>query len=389
MMKKNYLKFLKDVLVCSLGAYGGPEAHFGVFSEQMVRKNKYLDEQELIELIAITTSLPGPSSTQTIIAIGYKYGGFLLALLTFLVWAVPAIIIMTLFAIFINISNTNQVSLEPFRYLSPMALAFVVIASYRIGKKVVIDKFTLIIFLFSALITMFYRNILVFVILIFIGGTLSIISTKETNLWNKIKVSPKYQYIILFALLLVFSIVATSIFDFSFITLFAKFYQFGSLVIGGGQVVVPYMYSDLVETNMLLKSNEFLLGYGLVQGIPGPMFSFSAFAAVLASRDYQISYQVLSSFSSALGMFLPGILIILFFYPIFEQLKKIKAIQLSIKGIIAVSGGFILSLAIMLIYRIESIEYLIFMVISGVLILSKKIPIPFIVLLMILIGYII
>ena len=75
--------FLKDVLICSLGAYGGPEAHYGVFTDQLVIKKKYLSEEEMVELIALTGILPGPSSTQTIIAIGYKTGGPLLAFLTF------------------------------------------------------------------------------------------------------------------------------------------------------------------------------------------------------------------------------------------------------------------------------------------------------------------
>jgi len=66
--------FLKDVLICSLGAYGGPEAHYGVFTGQLVVKKKYLSEEELVELIALTGILPGPSSTQTIVAIGYKVG---------------------------------------------------------------------------------------------------------------------------------------------------------------------------------------------------------------------------------------------------------------------------------------------------------------------------
>lgn len=88
-------KFLGDVAICALGAYGGPEAHYGVFIDQLVIKRRYLAEEEMTELIGLTGILPGPSSTQTIIAIGYKVGGPLLALLTFLVWALPALIAMT------------------------------------------------------------------------------------------------------------------------------------------------------------------------------------------------------------------------------------------------------------------------------------------------------
>ena len=63
--------FLKDVLICSLGAYGGPEAHMGVFIDQLVTKKKYLGEEDLIELMALCSILPGPTSTQTIVSIGY------------------------------------------------------------------------------------------------------------------------------------------------------------------------------------------------------------------------------------------------------------------------------------------------------------------------------
>ena len=79
-------QFLKDVFICSLGAYGGPEAHLGVFTEQMVVRRKYLDETDLIELVALCSMLPGPTSTQTVVSIGYRTGGPLLALLTMLVW---------------------------------------------------------------------------------------------------------------------------------------------------------------------------------------------------------------------------------------------------------------------------------------------------------------
>jgi chromate transporter len=67
--------FLQDVLICSLGAYGGPEAHLGVFMDQMVAKRQYLTDEELIELMALCSILPGPTSSQTIVSIGYKMGG--------------------------------------------------------------------------------------------------------------------------------------------------------------------------------------------------------------------------------------------------------------------------------------------------------------------------
>lgn len=93
--KVRWTTFLKDVLVCSLGAYGGPEAHMSVFMDQLVARKKYLTEKDLIELIALCSILPGPTSTQTIVAVGYRTGGPLLTLLTMLVWAMPVLAAMT------------------------------------------------------------------------------------------------------------------------------------------------------------------------------------------------------------------------------------------------------------------------------------------------------
>src|SRR5690625_5136301 len=118
--------FLKDVFICSLGAFGGPEAHYGVFTDQLVTKKKYLTEEEMVELIALCSLLPGPGSTQTIIAIGYKVGGPLLGLLTLLVWAVPAVIVMTLLSFVYQFLERMNLSQDVFRYIGPMAVGFII-----------------------------------------------------------------------------------------------------------------------------------------------------------------------------------------------------------------------------------------------------------------------
>ncbi|NCU31949.1 MAG: chromate transporter, partial [Candidatus Moranbacteria bacterium] len=129
--KVNRWSFLKDVFVCSLGAYGGPEAHYGVFTDQMVIKKKYLTEEELVELIALTGILPGPSSTQTIVAIGHKIGGPLLGILTMLVWGLPAILFMTLLSfLYVGLERLSLDS-NGLRYIAPMAVGFIFIAAYR------------------------------------------------------------------------------------------------------------------------------------------------------------------------------------------------------------------------------------------------------------------
>lgn len=127
-MNSTHLTFLKDVFICSLGAYGGPEAHCGVFSDQMVVKKQCVTEEELTELIALTSILPGPSSTQTIIAMGYKMGGVPLALLTMVVWSLPFLVIMTALSFFGQFAKAMNVSADIFRFVGPMAVGFILVA---------------------------------------------------------------------------------------------------------------------------------------------------------------------------------------------------------------------------------------------------------------------
>ncbi|EOR21165.1 Chromate transporter, chromate ion transporter (CHR) family protein [Clostridium sartagoforme AAU1] len=382
--------FLKDVFICSLGAYGGPEAHYGVFTDQMVVKKKYLNEEELVELIALTGILPGPSSTQTIVAIGYKIGGPLLALLTMLVWALPVLILMTLLSFLSQFLGNMNLSQEGLRYIGPMAVGFIIIAAYRIGSKVITDKITLILLIMGGVTTYFIREPWIYPLVLILGGVVSVITSKEKNLWNRVKISPPWIYLILFEAFAIGSFILTLIWDNKIIHLFENFYRYGYLVIGGGQVVVPLMYSELVEVNQYMTNQEFLTGFGLVQGLPGPMFSFSSYAGGMAARGGSALIQVLGAIAGGIGIFLPGLLLIYFIYPIWESLKKIRGIKISLKGITAVAGGLITVSAIILMqksgFRIDNI---IVMLITIVLLFTKKIPAPLIVLATLVAGFIV
>ena len=188
----NWRTFLKDVFICSLGAYGGPEAHYGIFTDQLVVKKEYLTEEELVELIALTGILPGPSSTQTIVAIGYKMGGPLLALLTMLVWALPIITLMTLLSFLGQLLYAFNISEEGFRYIGPMAVAFIAVAAWRIGRKVVNDKTTFLLLIFGAITTYYIRTPWIFPLVLIIGGIISIKLSKEKDIWNHIKLNPPW-----------------------------------------------------------------------------------------------------------------------------------------------------------------------------------------------------
>lgn len=382
--------FLKDVFICSLGAYGGPEAHYGVFTDQMVIKKNYLTEEELVELIALTGILPGPSSTQTIVAIGHKIGGPVLAFFTMLVWAFPVLTVMTLLSFLSNFLGNMNISQDGLRYIGPMAVGFIIVAAYRIGIKVVKDKITLGLLLFGSITTYFIREAWIFPLVLVMGGVISIVTTEEKDLWNRVKLNPPWVYLFTFGIFALGSILLTFILDNKILHLFESFYRYGYLVIGGGQVVVPLMYAELVEVNQYMTNQEFLTGFGIVQGLPGPMFSFSAYAGGMAARDGNTLTQVIGAIAGGFAIFLPGLLLIYFIYPIWENLKKIKGIRVSLKGITAVSGGLVTIAAVILMQNSGfTIDNIIVMLITVGLLFTKKVPAPLIVVLAITLGFVI
>jgi chromate transporter len=385
----NKRSFLKDVLICSLGAYGGPSAHYGVFTDQMVIKKEYLDEEELVELIALCSVLPGPTSTQTLVSIGYKMGGPLLAFLTMLVWAVPALIIMTTLSFLYAVLVDFNIDLQVLRFIGPMAVGFIIVAAYRINKKVLSSKLTWALMLLAALITYFIRVPWIFPLVLILGGFVTLLTTKAENKFEKVKLNPPWIFFVIFLFFALGSIVVKLFFDIHLVNLFESFFRYGYLVFGGGQVVIPVMHSDLVELHQYMTNGEFLTGYGLVQGIPGPMFSFSAYAGGMAARNGSFIYQIAGAIVSGIGIFLPGLLLIFFVYPIWNNLKKMKAVKLALVGINAVAGGLIAVSAVILMQRSGiNLTNIVIAMLTAVLLMTKKIPSPLIVLSVIILGII-
>ena len=387
--KKLWRSFLKDVFVCSLGAYGGPEAHFGIFTEQMVIKKNYLTEEEMVELIALTGILPGPSSTQTIVAIGYKTGGPVLALLTMLVWALPVLAVMTLLSFLSPLMQSMNISLEGLRYIGPMAVGFIAVAAYRIGRKVVKDALTVTLFLLSAITTYFIHQPWIYPLVLILGGIISIAASGEKQLWNRVKIHAPWPYLIALVCFAAGSLLLAQVWDNRIVRLFESFYRYGYLVIGGGQVVVPLMYGELVDVHGYMTNQEFLTGFGLVQGLPGPMFSFSAYAGAMAARNGGVLTQILGGVVSGIAIFLPGLLLIYFVYPIWENIKGIKGIKVSLRGITAAAGGLIAAAAVLLMQKSGfALDNIVVVLLTTLMLLQKKIPAPIIVIGAIAAGFI-
>ncbi|MEJ2003393.1 MAG: chromate transporter, partial [Cyclobacteriaceae bacterium] len=290
-----YYIFLKDVFLLSVAAFGGPQAHMAMMFDLMVRKRAYLSEEDLIELNALCQVLPGPTSTQTITAIGFRIGGPNLAYLTLLVWMLPAVTIMTVAAIVISQLQDKQISLDFTRYLQPIAIGFVSYAAFLITRKVVRSKTAWVLMIFSALVSLRLSSPYTFPVLILFGGMVTSFKYKKQPLEEKEKIRIQWGNFILWAGVFILAASLGGITRSLPVRLFENFYRSGSLIFGGGQVLIPFLYAEFVELKDLLTSEEFLTGYAIGQSVPGPVFSFCAYVGALSMREYGTGGQILGS----------------------------------------------------------------------------------------------
>ncbi len=353
---RNYI-FLRDVLKLAISCFGGPQAHIAHFHKLLVTERKYLNEQDLNELYALCQVLPGPTSTQTLTAIGYRLGGAGLAYLTLLVWALPAVIMMATAGILLTSFEKKQISLEFTRFIQPMAVGFVSYAAYSISIKTVNTRKGIVLMVIAGVASYFIKTPFVFPIILLIAGVVTAFDYKAHPKVEKSKFSVTWSNFLLWAGVLIFAAVLGALTKSLPILLFENFYRNGSLIFGGGQVLTPMLFTEFVQYPKLyhpLSPQEFLSGYALAQSVPGPVFSFSAYIGALAMRDFSLTYRILGAFMSAAGMFLPGTFLIFFMIRIWESLKKFRPIRASLQGIFAANAGLVAAAAIILFQPLEN-----------------------------------
>jgi chromate transporter len=138
------------------------------------------------------------------------------------------------------------------------------------------------------------------------------------------------------------------------VKLFENFYRNGSLIFGGGQVLVPYLYTEFVDFKHYLTSEEFLTGYAISQGIPGPTFSISSYVGALSMREFGTAGFFIGGIIAAAGIFLPGIFLIFFVIRFWDELKKYRPVRAALEGINAVSCGMLIAAAYLLFEPLEA-----------------------------------
>ncbi len=393
--KVRFLVFLKDVLVLSVSTFGGPQAHLAHFLKVLVQKRNYLSEEDLMEINSLCQVLPGPTSTQTLTAIGYKIGGPNLAYLTLLVWILPAVILMIVAAIVMESFKDRNVSLEFTRLVPAMAVGFVSYAAYTMSIKTVHTRTGIVLMVLAAVLSYFVFQYFPLISPFFypaaliVAGVTTAFKYKAQPKEEKIPIRIKWANFILWAGVLIAAAILGGLTHNLPIRLFENFYRNGSLIFGGGQVLTPFLYSEFVELKRYLTSREFLSGYAIAQSIPGPVFSFSAYIGALSMKDSGIGGQVIGGLVSAAGIFLPGTFLIFFVIRFWESLKKFRAVRASLEGITAASAGLVAAAAVFLFQPLDN-TLITYIVTAGTfaLLTFTRIPSTLIVVLGLLMGYI-
>ncbi len=353
MILKRHIPFLKAVFYYTISAFGGPQGHLGMMIRTFVEKRKDVTQDELMEYVAFCQMLPGASSTQTVTLIGYKRGGIPLAILTLLIWLTPACILMGAFSFAVLYVNEFHVSLDIFKFIQPMAIGFIAFAALKMYRTLVNNTVTFLIMLIGGIATfLFFKTPWIFPVLIVLGGIVTNFSKKRFP--EHVKITPKHirwtniwLFLLIFVIVGYFSELARKqnwqnkrVFN-----LTENTYRYGSLVFGGGDVLMPMMYEQFVvrKKTQYMSPQEYLTGWGLVRAIPGPVFSVSSYMGGLVLRGSGIPLHLLGCLIGSIFIFLPSALLVLFFYPVWYNLKRYAVIHRSLEGINAVVVGIMVA----------------------------------------------
>ncbi len=417
MVLLRHISFLKAVFLHSVTAFGGPQGHFGMVMRTFVHQRHDVTEKEVFEYNAFCQLLPGASSTQVLTLIGYKRGGIPLAIITLFIWILPACFLMGAFSFLLQYFDTTGQNAKTFKYIQPMAVGFLAFAALKSFRVAIHNNITRAIFGVSIIVTyLLFKSPWIFPLLIIAGGFVTNLSDKRIPQKGTPPKKIKWGNIWLFAILFIMAGTLSELAKNNSwpnrrpLNLFENMYRFGSLVFGGGQVLIPMMYEQFVErpkSEMVIRKNQhrregvisierndFYTGAGVVRAIPGPVFSVASFMGGMAMKDKGTGWQILGCIIGSIAIFLPSALLVLFFFPIWYNLQRYAVVFRALEGINAVVVGIMVAGTLYMMKDISitsfrTVSFLNIGVIIGTcLVLTfSKLPSPLIVLICLLLGW--
>ena len=323
--------------------------------KSFVEKRPYISLKDLVNINAFCQLMPGATITQTVSLIGYRQGGVWVAMVSLLIWTTPAVILMS--ALSFVLSGKNLALLQHLRFIQPMALGFLAFASIKTYAMIDTKLKWFIVFMSTIVTYVLFKTPWVFPIVLVCGGIMGLtnksIATLKHSLSKRLRFFPAILFASFFLLAGYLSETArkNAWENRTPYNVFENMYRFGSIVFGGADVLIPVMYNQYVvrpTTDRIKRTNKdaisidrdvFLSASGVVRAIPGPAFSISAFIGGMAMSDRGWGYQMLGCFLAATGIFLPTFLLVIFFYPFWENIQQFNRVQQVMAGVNAAVVG--------------------------------------------------
>ncbi|KON87656.1 ChrA protein [Sporosarcina globispora] len=344
-MNKNRTNFksLLEILMVStrlgLTSFGGPVAHLGYFHDEYVRRRKWMDEKSYADLVALCQFLPGPASSQVGIGIGVMRAGLAGGIMAFLGFTLPSVIALIIFAILLQ--GINPAEAGWIHGLKIVAVAVVAHAVLGMAQKLVPDLPRKTLALLAIIATLVWQTAITQVIVILASGFIGFLIYKkhkendEARMDFPISKGFAIGCLVLFFVLLFLLPILRELTALDWVALFDSFYRSGSLVFGGGHVVLPLLEREFVPTGWL-SEEAFLAGYGAAQAVPGPLFTFAAYLGAVMN-----GWQ--GGLLATVAIFLPAFLLILGTLPFWNTLRRNPKIKGALMGVNAAVVGILIA----------------------------------------------
>ena len=382
-MKKNNktkienLDIFLSFLLLGLTSFGGPIAHIGYFRNFFVKQKKWLDEKLYADFVSLCNFLPGPSSSQVGISIGYYFKGIKGAILAWVGFTMPSVIILMLFGYAI-LNYDSSIPQGVLKGLKAIVVIIVFQAILGMSKNLLKDNIGYIITFFTALFLIIFPSSFNQLMCLIISGLIGVFvyreqKRKEKNKKFFIEINFwKLLPLILFFLFLIILPIINEIFNSNLLNLANSFFKVGSMVFGGGHVVLPLLKEEFVASGMI-ENDLFLAGYGASQAIPGPLFTFSSYLGIFLKSEINTLF---TSIFCLFFIFLPSFLLIIGTLSIWNELRKFDLIISAFKGVNASVIGLLIAALYdpIIISSLKSYYDFILILISFVILFFTKIP---------------
>ena len=341
------MKRLWEVLLVAtrlgLTSFGGPIAHIGYFRDEYVVRRKWLSDARFGELVALCQFLPGPASSQLGIAIGFGRAGYLGALLAWVGFTLPSAAAMILFAY--GVTEFGGEDAGWLRGLQIVVVAVVANALWGMGTQLAPDRPRITIAVLAAVALLLIGGVAAQVAVIAAGAALGFVFLRPES-ENRARapgdrrgIGVAVLALALFTTLLVLLPVAGQLTGDRVLTTIESFYRSGSLVFGGGHVVLPLLQAEVVGPGWV-SANDFIAGYGAAQAIPGPLFTFSAYLGTIMGV---VGPAWVGGLIALAAIFLPSFLLVLGILPLWERVRAIKSVGRALMGVNAAVVGILLA----------------------------------------------